>query len=195
MADLSPVLAFDCEKFEREMALKEHEVTAHEVETRRARWASPLVLAIVAATVAGVANAVVASLNADYQRQAEAERTESARILQVIQTGDAKAATANLQFLMDAGLISEHVSPKLAAYLKTNREIPAISASPVVKVPVLTPLPTSLTTPCDTPDLPAKVETDVALLEVALRLEAWGECNASKLSAIGSLQPKERVLP
>jgi len=195
MADLSPELAFEREKFEREMALKEREVTAHEVETRRARWTSPLVLAIVAATVAGVANAVVASLNADYQRQAEAEKTESARILQVIQTGDPKAATANLQFLMEAGLISEHVSPKLAVYLKANREIPFLWTSPVVKVPVLTPLPTSLTTPCDKPDLPAKVETDVDLLEWTNRLEGWGNCNASKLSAIGSLQPKERVVP
>jgi len=193
MADPTAELAFEREKFEREIALREREVSARELDSRRARWTSPLVLAIVAAAVAGVANAIVASINAGFQREAEAERTESARILQVIQSGDPKAATANLQFLMDAGLISEHVSPKLAAFLKTNREVPTLSVpAPIeVKVPVLTPLPAELTTPCEKPAPPDKMETDVDLLKLTASLKYWGECNAIKLEAIKAVQPKE----
>jgi hypothetical protein len=66
------------------MALKEREITVREREQLRGIWASPLALAIVGATVAAPASIAVAVFNASAQRQAETERAEAARILQVL---------------------------------------------------------------------------------------------------------------
>jgi hypothetical protein len=109
-------------EFEREKWLGEYELRKREIEIKerdqsRSRWSSPVVLAVLAAALAGLGNAAVTWLNGVEQRNLEAERAEqarameetkaeAARILEVIRTGDADKSAANLKFLVDTGLIS-----------------------------------------------------------------------------------------
>jgi hypothetical protein len=112
---------FERERWEREMAFREREVSIKEGdlslregelalkrrEQASAGWRSPLIVAIMAATIAGVANALVAIVNGRLQRQLEDGRAEQTRVLEMIKTGDADKAAGNLQFLLDAGLIAD----------------------------------------------------------------------------------------
>lgn len=106
---------------ERELQIKERQQRVSEVdlelrqaERASALWKSPLVVAVFAAAIAGLSNAAVSYLNAKAQTNLEAKKAEQARILEMIKTGDADKAAANLQFLLDARLI---VEPNLRADL------------------------------------------------------------------------------
>jgi hypothetical protein len=146
---------------ERELALKDKELEQNRlelrlkrVEDRRARWTSPLVLALLAATVAAGGNAYVAYLNGEAQRELERTRgeaqitleqekseaeqaieetkAEAARILEVIKTGDQKTARDNLAFLNEVGLIAnEKLSQDIRIYLEKLKpgEGPALPAN------------------------------------------------------------------
>ena len=86
------------------------------------RWVSPIIVAILAAAVAGLGNAGVALLNANSQADLEKQRAEQERILEVIKTGNTESAAANLRFLLDAGLIDDNVTRmKLTAYLHARK--------------------------------------------------------------------------
>ena len=95
--------------------------------TERPKWSltimsSPLIIAILAAAVAGVFSTVVAMVNGTQQRGLEHDRAEADRILEMIKTGDPDRAAQNLKFLLDSGLISGGTtSAKLTAYLKTRQ--------------------------------------------------------------------------
>src|SRR5689334_11702260 len=73
---------------EREIAIKEKEQQGHEGELRlktreqeRSRWTNPLVIAVLAASVAASGNAIVAWLNAYEQQRADSTKAEQARDL------------------------------------------------------------------------------------------------------------------
>jgi hypothetical protein len=106
-------------EFEREKWLSEHELRKRELEIKereqsRSRWSNPLVLAVLAAAIAALGNAVTIWMNGREQRALEATRAEqaraleeskaeAARILEVIRTGnDADKAAVNLKFLRSA---------------------------------------------------------------------------------------------
>jgi hypothetical protein len=88
-----------------------------------------LVVAIFAAAVAGIFNAVVALINGQQelslerersqaQRLADSRKAEADRILEMIKTGNPDAAAQNLQFLIDSGLIADAETRKnVAAFL------------------------------------------------------------------------------
>lgn len=113
--------AFEREKWVDERALREREVTVKEreqvvreedlnvrkAEIARAGWRNPLMVAILAGALAVAGNGLVAWLNGWQGRQLEETRAESARILEMIKTGDADKAAENLRFLADAGLVSD----------------------------------------------------------------------------------------
>ena len=98
-----------------------------------ARWSNPLVVAILAAALAGLGNAVVAAINgssqlsiekAKNQREAQIEelKAESARIFEVIKAVDPDKAAENISFLLDAGLISNKERREaLILYLKRRK--------------------------------------------------------------------------
>ena len=112
---------FDSEKWQQERDLRERELSLKEraqkvseddfqvrkEELARARWRSPLVVAIFAAAIAALGNAVVAFVNGREGQTLEDNRAESARILEMIKTGDADKAAENLRFLADAGLVAD----------------------------------------------------------------------------------------
>ena len=85
----------------------EQDLAFRKEKAARSRWRSPLVVAIFAATVAALGNAVVAFVTGYQGQQLETNRAESARILEMIKTGDPDKAAQNLAFLADAGLIED----------------------------------------------------------------------------------------
>lgn len=99
---------------EREIAIKEREQLNREAELELKRkeqassgWRSPLIVAIIAATMAAVGNAVVSIVNGNLQRQLENQKSEQTRILEMIKTNNPDKAAENLEFLLKAGLISD----------------------------------------------------------------------------------------
>lgn len=114
---------------EREVAVKEREIAAKEVELDLKRkefaaagWRNPLVVAIMAATLAAVSNAAISVLNGIAQRDLEDQKSEQTRILEMIKTGSPDKAAENLDFLLQAGLISdEALVGKLRAFLTARK--------------------------------------------------------------------------
>ena len=106
------------QKWQAEYQLKVRELDLKQQEQRRATWSNPLVVAILAAAVAGFSSAGVAIINGHLQREMEKNksiesfrieesRSEADRILEMIKTGEPDKAASNLQFLIDTGLITE----------------------------------------------------------------------------------------
>ncbi len=118
---------------EREQASKEAELATKRREQPASPWSNPLVLAILAAAVAAIGNAIVATVNGRMQRRLEvtkreaelaleATKSESTRILEMIKTGDTEAAAKNLQFLVDTGLVAgAERAGKLREYLEKRQ--------------------------------------------------------------------------
>lgn len=141
MSDLETErLAFEKQKWLDEVRLREREIAVREADARKSNWRSPLVVAISAAALAAFGNALITwfdgSLARDLEErrsaaqfQLEAQRSDSERILQVIESGDPSAVRNNLEFLIEAGLISDDaLRGQLAAYL---------SATPDSRIPTL----------------------------------------------------------
>ncbi|SRR6266567_2135213 len=116
MSEQSP-LKFDHERWLDEYELRKREIEIKERDQSRSRWSSPVVLAVLAAALAGLGNAGVTWQSGLVQRKLEAEKAvqakimeetkaEAARIFEVIRTGDADKAATNLKFLVDTGLIT-----------------------------------------------------------------------------------------
>lgn len=92
---------------EREQDVKRGELELKRGESKGAGWRSPVVVAIFAAAVAAMGNATVTFLNSASQIRLEAVKSEQARILEMIKTGNPDKAAENLDFLLKAGLISD----------------------------------------------------------------------------------------
>jgi hypothetical protein len=101
---------------ERAQATSEEDLALRQSEAARARWRSPLTVAIIAAALAALGNAVVAFVNGREGQSLEVTRAESARILEMIKTGNADKAAENLKFLADAGLVE---NPRLVNGIRT----------------------------------------------------------------------------
>jgi hypothetical protein len=106
------------EKSRAEDSARRDELGLKRDELKRSRWVNPLVIAIFAATVAALGNAAVTLVSSYQQAQLETEKvnlnkdleqtkSEAARILEIVKTGDSDKAAVNLQFLIDVGLISD----------------------------------------------------------------------------------------
>jgi hypothetical protein len=118
-------LQFERERWQAELALQQREQNNRDEEIKLKReeqaaskWRSPLVVAILAAAIAGLGNAAVTGLNGYFQRDLEsrkrdAERVleenkaESTRILEMIKTGNTETAAQNIAFLLETGLVAE----------------------------------------------------------------------------------------
>lgn len=105
-------LKFEREKWEaserrldQEFALRNRELAFKEVEARRARFWNPLAIAILGASIAAVGSAFVSWENNQTSLALETFKAESARIFEVVKTGNPDIAANNLSFLLDTGLI------------------------------------------------------------------------------------------
>jgi hypothetical protein len=128
---------------EREVSVQEREVAAKEAElglTKKGRvalqWKSPLVVAVIGATLAAVGNAVVVVLNGQQQRLLEKEKFEHQQILEMIKVGndDREKVKTNLQFLLEVGLVTDlGLREKMESVLKQPAKIPVLPApAPVI---------------------------------------------------------------
>ena len=114
---------------EREFALKDREQSAREAELElkrrelaQAGWRNPLVLSIIAAAIAASGNALVTWGNGMQQRALEDQKSEQARILEMIKTGNADRAAENLKFLVDSGLVATpQMVSRLNDFLKARK--------------------------------------------------------------------------
>src|SRR5262245_22115301 len=88
-------LTWEQQKWRDEYQLKTQEPDLKQKEQQRSNWSNPLVVAILAAAVAGLSNALVATINGGLQRQIEESkaaesvrieesRSEAGRILEMI---------------------------------------------------------------------------------------------------------------
>lgn len=108
---------------EAQHLLQEKELVLKEREHASSAWRSPLIVAILAGSVAALGNGGVAYYNGMQQRALEQEKSEQARILEMLKTGDPDKAAANLKFLVDGGLISnESLASGLREYLSTRSQ-------------------------------------------------------------------------
>lgn len=106
----------------REIALKEADHRLRSQEFGAARWRSPLIVAILAAAVAAIGNASVAYLNGTQTRALEEQKAEAVRVLEMIKVGDTERAAANLDFLLQSGLIAdEQRSAKIREFLNKRK--------------------------------------------------------------------------
>lgn len=158
----------------RKQDLAEREFAARVDDAQAARWRSPLVVAIIAATVAGLSNAAVALVNANAQRTLSAQQAEASRILEVIKTGDPDKAVRNLRFLLDAGLIgageqNERLRKFLAAAARGEVAAPSLPAGGNFALDKASDLPA---------DQSAKILTDLG--RFAAYLESLGFARPSK---------------
>jgi hypothetical protein len=107
---------------ERELKLRETEVEISRQQSRSSQWRDPLVLAILAATIAATGNAIIAIVNGNLQRELEDQKYEQARILEVIKVGNPEKAAENLKFLLKAGLIRNELQASALRKFLNERE-------------------------------------------------------------------------
>ena len=81
--------------YEREVAAREREVTAKEAETKKSRWSSPLVIALLAGAIGLIGNSIVTYLNNRNTQQVGRIRSQSNLILEAIRTGSPEKACTN----------------------------------------------------------------------------------------------------
>jgi hypothetical protein len=111
------------QRFDREFALRERELAFKEAEARRARVWNPLAIAILGASIAALGSAYVSWENNAGTLQVEKIKAESARILEVVKTGDPDKAAKNLEFLLSTGLIQDpSTANSVAAYLANRNK-------------------------------------------------------------------------
>jgi hypothetical protein len=139
-------LELDERKVEQEYQVRLKEIALKEAEAKRSRWSSPLVLSIIAATIAAVGNAYISWLNGSNQlavestknaalRAIEQEKAEAARILEATKSSNPKDAAAKIKFLIEVGLIADpNRQAALEIYLKS--EEPS-RASPPKEAPII----------------------------------------------------------
>lgn len=134
---------FERQKWLAELRLREEELALKRIEASRSRWNNPLTIAVLAAALAGGANAGVAWLSGVSQRDLERDRAESTarveerratdtlrlerlraeatRILEVIKVGDPDKAAPNLEFLVNIKLVSDETAKNISSYLATRK--------------------------------------------------------------------------
>jgi len=122
-------------ELEEKTVRQDHEIRLKEIEiknkaSKRSRWANPLAISIVAATIAATGNAYVSWLNGSNQlaieatrnasqKEIEREKAEAARILEATKGGDPESIAKKIRVLINFGLISDpNRQAALEAYLK-----------------------------------------------------------------------------
>ncbi len=106
----------------REVSVKKDELEVKRSEQRRGVVTNPFTLALVAATVAALANIFVATHNGYEQRILEQSQAEHKRIVSAI-AGDEKTATDKLRFLLNTHLIEDETTRKYISNYIDSQEI------------------------------------------------------------------------
>lgn len=125
--------AEECRLRTQELSMKEDELQETIRAQNKSSWTIPIVVAIFAATLAGIGNAMFAWINGHNQLVLEMEKftqtqtieeakAESDRILEVVEMVDQDKAAENIYFLLKAHLINNEDRRKaLNDYLDTRK--------------------------------------------------------------------------
>jgi len=101
-------------------------------------WSSPLVVAVMAAAIAGMGNAAVALINGVQQRQIESEKQEADLIREAVMGRSPEAAAAKLEFLLETGLVrSPERTQQINAYLGDRERLNKALVDACAKYPAL----------------------------------------------------------
>lgn len=92
---------------DRELSLRERELDIQLEHAKKVIWKNPIFVAIVGGFLALASNAIVAYINGRAERSLILYKAEADRILEALKTGDPDKAAENLEFLVEAGLISQ----------------------------------------------------------------------------------------
>lgn len=121
---------------EREIAVKESELAVKTKEANRSFLNGPLSLAIIGATLTGLANVLVASHNGEAQRALELSQAEHTRIVGAL-NADANAID-KLKFLLNTHLVTEEPTrTNIANYIDQQPQKP----TPAPNLPPAPPAP------------------------------------------------------
>jgi hypothetical protein len=132
----------ECQFKKDELAVKKRELEIRELESHRARWTNPLVIAVLSAAVAGIGNVAATLYSSQQQREAderkaaeartlESEKAEASLILEVVKTQTPEKAADNLKFLVDTKLIiNKSRREDISAYIKSRREGQGVNIPP-----------------------------------------------------------------
>ena len=121
---------------DREVSIKEGELEAKRIERELLR--NPFALALIAATIAALANVFVAFNNAGEQRVLERSQAEHGRIVSAI-AGDERNARDKLRFLLKTYLIEDEATRKhISDYLESSEIKTATSTPPPPPIPAAT---------------------------------------------------------
>jgi len=118
-------------RWEQDYALRQTESNVKIEEFRRQKWTNPLFVTLIAATIAGGGNLVLAWYTHSEQLKLEGLRIQHNRILEVIKTGDVSKTANNLKFLLEVGLVSD---PLLEEKLKRSLKLTPKESLPVLPV-------------------------------------------------------------
>ena len=171
---------------QRQLAQRDRELDLKEREITRSPWSNPLIATLAAGVLALIGNIVVSSFNGKAQRDVEREKARGNLLLEAIKTGDVQAATCNLDFLVESGLLAANEYPELKAYTEkkaTDCE-GAVLPSPEAGRAVL---PSCDTTKLPTPDVIASARADAekagTLSWMSIALGEVGVCENTDIGA------------
>ncbi len=120
-------LEFERDKFESELNIRREELQIRRVNIERTPFRSPLFLGIMAAVISLLGNIAATMYNGSLEREKivaqnelQDRRSQASLVLEAVKTGNPDSAAENLQFLLDAQLISDE-DATLANYLKSRK--------------------------------------------------------------------------
>ena len=91
----------------KQIELREREVTTKEIELRRSRWLNPTTIGLFAATLGLFGNLIVALINANNSESVQRFKSQSDLIVAAVRTGDAASACTNLISFLKLGLLDD----------------------------------------------------------------------------------------
>ena len=123
-------LAFEKDKHFYDVELRHRELDIKENEHNVSQFRNPLVLAVIAASLGLLGNAIVAFINGSSERTLERDKAsatldleerkaEAGRILEALKTGDPDKAAANLELLVETNLVKTEAA-SISKYLENR---------------------------------------------------------------------------
>jgi hypothetical protein len=150
----SPILDYTPEEFERykwqvEQAAHERDLVLKEREDRRSFFKSPLILSIVGACIAFLANIANDAYTKSRHLEEAARESEAAVIQKAMEQDDPNRVIAKLRLLDAAGMIPSHRKQLMALWTNENAAALFLSAAPVAGGKPASAAAATPTQPCD----------------------------------------------
>jgi hypothetical protein len=113
---------------ERDLQLREREVVLKERESKHSKWATPLFLTLLTASIGFVASVLVTYANNRAAERTEQVRAQSTLILEAIKGSDKDATCKNLIFFVNLGLLDDTKNTIRGICPSTENGVPSLPA-------------------------------------------------------------------